>query len=61
MASADPHPKARCVIADSTHPTLLAERATLLLFVGRRVKAEFFEEVPGGVALSKEGREAFLP
>ena len=40
---------------------ILAERATVLLFTGRRVKAEFFEEVPGGVALSKEGRGAFLP
>ena len=33
----------------------------MLLFTGRRVKAEFFEEVPGGVALSKEGGAAFLP
>jgi CRISPR-associated protein Cas1 len=40
---------------------ILAESATLLLFTGRRVKAEFFEPVAGGVALSKEGREAFLP
>jgi CRISPR-associated protein Cas1 len=40
---------------------ILADRATTLLFTGRRVKAEFFEPVPGGVALSKEGRAAFLP
>ncbi len=40
---------------------ILAERATVLLFTGRRVKAEFFEAVPGGVALSKEGRATFLP
>jgi len=40
---------------------ILAERAVLLLFTGRRVKAEFFEQVPGGVALSKEGRAAFMP
>jgi len=40
---------------------ILAERAVVLLFTGRRVKAEFFEEVPGGVALSKEGKAAFLP
>jgi CRISP-associated protein Cas1 len=40
---------------------ILAERATVLLFTGRRVKAGFFEEVPGGVALSKEGRAEFLP
>lgn len=40
---------------------IMAERATLLLFTGRRVRGEFFESVPGGVALSKEGRAAFLP
>jgi CRISPR-associated protein Cas1 len=40
---------------------ILAERATVLLFTGRRVRSEFFEEVPGGMALSKEGRAAFLP
>lgn len=40
---------------------ILAERATVLLFTGRRVRSEFFEAVPGGVALSKEGRAAFLP
>ncbi len=40
---------------------ILAERATLLLFTGRRVRAEFFEHVPGGVALSKAGRAEFIP
>ncbi len=40
---------------------ILAERATLLLFTGRRARSEFFEQVPGGIALSKEGRAAFLP
>ena len=40
---------------------ILAERATLLLFTGRRVRAEFFEPVPGGVALSKAGRAEFMP
>ena len=42
---------------------ILAERATVLLFTGRRVRSEFFESVPGGVALSKEGScvRAFLP
>ena len=39
----------------------LAERATVLLFTGRRVRSEYFEEVPGGIALSKDGRAAFLP
>ena len=40
---------------------ILAERATVLLFTGRRVRAEFFEPVPGGVALSKAGRAEFMP
>jgi CRISPR/Cas system-associated endonuclease Cas1 len=40
---------------------ILAERATLLLFTGRRARTEFFEVVPGGVALSKDGRAEFLP
>lgn len=40
---------------------ILAERATLLLFTGRRMRTEFFEAVPGGVALSKDGRAEFLP
>jgi CRISPR-associated protein Cas1 len=39
---------------------ILGERATLLLFTGRRAQKEFFEDVPGGVALSKEGRAFFL-
>jgi CRISPR-associated protein Cas1 len=38
---------------------ILGERATVLLFTGRRVLNDHFEEVPGGVALTKEGR-AFL-
>ncbi|MGE3808117.1 MAG: CRISPR-associated endonuclease Cas1 [Gemmataceae bacterium] len=40
---------------------ILGERATVLLFTGRRVLAEWFEPVPGGIALSKEGRAAFVP
>lgn len=40
---------------------ILAERAAVLLFTGRRVRSEFFEAVPGGVALSKAGRAEFLP
>jgi CRISPR-associated protein Cas1 len=39
---------------------ILGERATLLLFTGRRAQKEFFEEVPGGVALSKDGRAFFI-
>jgi CRISPR-associated protein Cas1 len=40
---------------------ILGERATVLQFTGRRVLAEWFEKVPGGIALSKDGRAAFLP
>jgi CRISPR-associated protein Cas1 len=39
---------------------ILGDRAVVLLFTGRRVLKEWFEPVPGGVALSKEGRAAFL-
>jgi CRISPR-associated protein Cas1 len=39
---------------------ILGDRATVLLFTGRRVQKDYFEEVPGGVALNKEGRAFFL-
>jgi CRISPR-associated protein Cas1 len=39
---------------------ILGDRTALLLFTGRRAKAEYFEEVPGGVALSPAGRAALL-
>jgi CRISPR-associated protein Cas1 len=39
---------------------ILADRTVLLLFTGRRVKAEYFEAVPDGVALSPAGRAALL-
>lgn len=39
---------------------ILAERTTVLLFTGRRVQKTYFEEVPGGVALNKEGRAFFI-
>ncbi len=39
---------------------IVAERATLLVFTGRRAQKDFFEVVPGGVALSKEGRAFFV-
>jgi CRISPR-associated protein Cas1 len=51
----------RSLVFDLIEPfRILGERATLLLFTGRRVLKEHFEEVPGGVALSKEGRAFFL-
>lgn len=39
---------------------VLGDRVVLLLFTGRRVQQGFFDEVPGGVALSKDGRAFFL-
>jgi CRISPR-associated protein Cas1 len=39
---------------------ILGDRTALLLFTGRRVKVEYFEPVPGGVALSAAGRAALL-
>jgi len=39
---------------------ILGDRTALLLFTGRRVKAEYFEPVPGGVALSPAGRAVLL-
>src|SRR5205823_8245374 len=39
---------------------ILGDRATVLSFTGRRVQKDYFEEVPGGVALNKEGRAFFI-
>jgi CRISPR-associated protein Cas1 len=39
---------------------ILGDRTVLLLFTGRRAKAEYFEPAPGGVALSAAGRAALL-
>ena len=39
---------------------ILGDRTAVLLFTGRRAQKDFFEPVPGGVALNKEGRAAFL-
>jgi CRISPR-associated protein Cas1 len=39
---------------------ILAERTVVLLFTGRRMQTDYFEQVPGGVQLSKEGRAALL-
>jgi CRISPR-associated protein Cas1 len=38
----------------------IAERTTVLFFTGRRVKREFFREVPGGIELAPDGRAALL-
>jgi hypothetical protein len=39
---------------------ILGDRAVALLFTGRRVQKIFFEPVPGGIALNKEGRAFFI-
>jgi CRISPR-associated protein Cas1 len=39
---------------------ILGDRATVLLFTGRRVQKDYFEPVPGGIALNKEGRAFFI-
>jgi CRISP-associated protein Cas1 len=39
---------------------IIPERTVVLLFTGRRAQAGFFEPVPGGVALSKEGRAGLM-
>jgi CRISPR-associated protein Cas1 len=39
---------------------IIGDRAAVLLFTGRRVLKEHFEAVPGGMALSKEGRGCLL-
>jgi CRISPR-associated protein Cas1 len=39
---------------------ILGDRATVLLFTGRRVQKDFFEPVPGGVALNAQGRAVFI-
>jgi len=39
---------------------ILGDRTTLLLFTGRRVQKEFFESVPGGIALAQPGRAVLI-
>jgi CRISPR-associated protein Cas1 len=39
---------------------ILGDRTTLLLFTGRRAQKDFFEEVPGGVALAQPGRAVLI-
>ena len=40
---------------------IIAERTTVLYFTGRRIKSEYFREVPGGgVELSPDGRAALI-
>ncbi|MFC1759089.1 CRISPR-associated endonuclease Cas1 [Planctomycetota bacterium] len=39
---------------------IIAERATVLFFTGRRIKKSFFREVPGGIELAPDGRAALI-
>jgi CRISPR-associated protein Cas1 len=51
----------KSLVFDLMEPVrILGDRATLLLFTGRRVQKDFFEPVPGGIALSKAGRAFFI-
>lgn len=51
----------RSLVYDMIEPfRIIAERSTVLFFTGRRVKKEFFREVPGGIELAPEGRAALI-
>ena len=51
----------RSLVFDMIEPfRIIAERSTVLFFTGRRVKKEFFREVPGGIELAPEGRAALI-
>ena len=51
----------RSLVFDMIEPfRIIGERATVLFFTGRRVKAEFFRSVPGGIELAPEGRAALI-
>jgi CRISP-associated protein Cas1 len=39
---------------------IIVERTVVLLFTGRRAETGYFEPVPGGVGLTKDGRAALL-
>ncbi|MEX1026458.1 MAG: CRISPR-associated endonuclease Cas1 [Candidatus Paceibacterota bacterium] len=47
----------KSLVFDMIEPfRIIAERATVLIFTGRRAKTEFFREVPGGIELAPDGR-----
>ncbi len=51
----------RSLVFDMIEPfRIIAERTTVLFFTGRRVKKEFFREVPGGIELAPDGRAALI-
>lgn len=51
----------RSLVFDLIEPfRIIAERATVLFFTGRRVKTNFFRDVPGGIELAPDGRAALI-
>src|SRR5207253_8528228 len=51
----------RSLVFDLIEPfRILADRTVVLLFTGRRAQNDYFEAVPGRVALSKDGRAVLL-
>jgi CRISPR-associated protein Cas1 len=69
LAGLDPHVgilhtdnyNKRSLVFDMIEPfRIIAERATVLFFTGRRVKADFFRPVPGGIELAPPGRAALI-
>ncbi|MER3415863.1 MAG: CRISPR-associated endonuclease Cas1 [Gemmataceae bacterium] len=49
------------LVYDMVEPfRIIADRTTVLLFTGRRVRQEYFDRVKGGYALNKEGRALLL-
>lgn len=39
---------------------IIADRTTVLLFTGKRIKKDFYKQAAGGIELSKEGRAALV-
>lgn len=51
----------RSLVFDMIEPfRIIAERATVLFFTGRRIKKSFFRDVPGGIELAPDGRAALI-
>lgn len=51
----------KSLVCDLIEPfRILGDRATVLVFTGRRAQQDYFEPVPGGVALSQAGRAFFI-
>ena len=51
----------RSLVFDMIEPfRIIAERISVLLFTGRRMKKDYFREIPGGIELSPDGRAALM-